>query len=219
MKRFLLIGVIIAVLCVYNYSWTMHSQQKEVQRKTPILFIDEIHTIGTEGDAVSVPADWRYGMSQQEEDLQKQLKSAIRKGDERRVQELIERGVPLDRPDNSGWTPLHSAAIEGHEGIVRILLSSGIKELVRNSRGYTPADVAKTPAIKQLIERRHLPVRLYRDNHIQNISDRGDGSEFIMTSGDEVIRDNPRIWREGFLDRTPELSDDELNEFRKAIEQ
>jgi hypothetical protein len=87
------------------------------------------------------------------------LRKAASSGDMSRVQQLIKDGVPTNEPDDAGWTPLHSAALEGHEEVVKILLASGITHQIKNSRGYTPADFASgrfSPETIHLLEQ--LPV-------------------------------------------------------------
>jgi hypothetical protein len=89
--------------------------------------------------------------------MQSPLTAACSAGNAALVRKLIAQGEPANTPDINGWTPLHSAALGGHYEIVRILLENGkISQQIRNKAGYTPADLAETPQIKQLIER--LPV-------------------------------------------------------------
>lgn len=82
---------------------------------------------------------------------------AAKNGDIRCVQILLDKNVSVNLFDAKGMTPLHIATMEGCERIVMVLLNAGSK-LVKNNAGLTAVDLAKTPAIKQLIESRNLPV-------------------------------------------------------------
>lgn len=53
------------------------------------------------------------------------FKLAIYDGIVEEVGRLIGNGVNISIPDDSGWMPLHSAAVRGHEGVVRELIRRG----------------------------------------------------------------------------------------------
>jgi ankyrin repeat protein len=69
------------------------------------------------------------------------------------VEELLDMKVNPNRVENDGWTALHIAAHEGHEGIVRLLLNSGAKESLSmtNKKGDRPADIASTKGHTKLL--------------------------------------------------------------------
>lgn len=72
------------------------------------------------------------------------LFSAAKKGDERTVNLLLSVGGNLDinKPDDSGWTPLMIAANEGHTTIVKTLLAAGAQVGMTDCDGWTPLLVA-----------------------------------------------------------------------------
>ena len=74
------------------------------------------------------------------------LHYAAASGDAAIAQRLIERGAKLDAlsPRPSGaMTPLMMAAREGQDGIVRLLLSKGANAGLKNTEGFTAAQLAK----------------------------------------------------------------------------
>jgi hypothetical protein len=56
------------------------------------------------------------------------------------VARLLAAGADPSAPEASGWTPLHSAAISGHERLARALLDAGarVDTLVEHRAGSTP---------------------------------------------------------------------------------
>ena len=54
-----------------------------------------------------------------------QLHRAAQDGDLARVNQLIDRGYPLNRFDEIGKTPLHYAAGKGHRAVVERLIEAG----------------------------------------------------------------------------------------------
>lgn len=74
------------------------------------------------------------------------LHYAAASGDAAIAQLLIERGAKLDAlsPRRSGAvTPLMMAAREGQDGIVRLLLAKGANAGLKNTEGFTAAQLAK----------------------------------------------------------------------------
>jgi len=74
------------------------------------------------------------------------LHYAAASGDAAIAQLLIERGAKLDAlsPRQSGAvTPLMMAAREGQDGIVRLLLAKGANAGLKNTEGFTAAQLAK----------------------------------------------------------------------------
>ena len=54
------------------------------------------------------------------------------------------KGALLDKADDlGGWTPLHLAAIAGHEGLVRLLLDEGADPRARDANGDVATDLVK----------------------------------------------------------------------------
>jgi S-formylglutathione hydrolase FrmB len=56
---------------------------------------------------------------------------------------LVERGAAVDRPNLSGFTPLHHAAEQGATDAARALLASGANPFVQLPSGSTPLRVAR----------------------------------------------------------------------------
>lgn len=74
------------------------------------------------------------------------LHYAAASGDAAIAQLLVERGAKLDAlsPRPSGAvTPLMMAAREGQDGIVRLLLGKGANPALKNTEGFTAAQLAK----------------------------------------------------------------------------
>lgn len=68
------------------------------------------------------------------------LHSAAQDGDLPRLQELLAQGHPVNAFDELGFTPLHYAAMNGHEGAARFLIRSGADVDAHDERviGNTP---------------------------------------------------------------------------------
>jgi ankyrin repeat protein len=83
------------------------------------------------------------------------LHYAAASGDSAIAQLLIERGAKLDAlsPRPSGAvTPLMMAAREGQDGIVRLLLAKGANAGLKNTEGFTAAQLAKQAGHDKLAE-------------------------------------------------------------------
>jgi len=78
--------------------------------------------------------------------------SAAFKGDLAQLNLVIEF-VPerIHETDNTGRTPLHSAAESGQVAAVSLLLSAKADVNATNSSGYTPLGFAKSDRVKQLL--------------------------------------------------------------------
>jgi ankyrin repeat protein len=82
------------------------------------------------------------------------LHYAAASGDAAIAQLLIERGAKLDAlsPRPSGAvTPLMMAAREGQDGIVRLLLAKGANAGLKNTEGFTAAQLAKQAGHDKLV--------------------------------------------------------------------
>lgn len=71
------------------------------------------------------------------------LIKAVRKGDIKRVQQLLEEGADVNfHGEEGGWSPLHNAVKVEREDIVRLLLQYGADPCLRKRNGATPFIVA-----------------------------------------------------------------------------
>ncbi len=71
------------------------------------------------------------------------LHVAVRLGNEKLVEVLIENSALIDRPEPAeGFNPLHSASLQGQEEIVRLLIEAGADPEARTDTGQTPLMLA-----------------------------------------------------------------------------
>lgn len=70
------------------------------------------------------------------------------------AEHLIRHRADVNKRNRNGrWTPLHMAAKNGHQAMVECLMQHGADAKYLNSDLNAPIDVAKTQAIKDLLER------------------------------------------------------------------
>jgi len=70
--------------------------------------------------------------------LDSKLIEAARKGDVRKVRELLDRGANVNARDMIGDTPLHDAAYHGFLNVAKLLLDRGADVNAKDMIGYTP---------------------------------------------------------------------------------
>lgn len=81
------------------------------------------------------------------------LRNAAMDGDDTTVENLVNGGVDPNVADVDGWTPLWVAAKYGHEQIIRMLLSAGVKpNQVANRSGSTPFHLAAMEGQYKIVE-------------------------------------------------------------------
>ena len=80
------------------------------------------------------------------------LHIAAYKGHKAIINLLIEKGADKEAKTNNGRTPLHVAAESGHEAIINLLIEKGAELEAKNKKDNTPLDLAKTQAIKELLQ-------------------------------------------------------------------
>lgn len=56
---------------------------------------------------------------------------------------LLARGAPIDRPNRTGFTPLHHAAEAGAHDALRFLLAAGADRTARTAQGMLAVDIAR----------------------------------------------------------------------------
>ena len=78
--------------------------------------------------------------------------NAARDGKYEIILDLIPKhNVDVNRVGPNNNTPLHIAAMNGHGAIVQLLVGYGCSRFTKNDQGSTPAELAKTTKIKNLI--------------------------------------------------------------------
>ena len=65
---------------------------------------------------------------------------------------LIALGQNVNAKDGGIGTPMHHAAIEGHEGLIKYLIEKGVKINETNSIGYTPLHYAAQVGNNEVVE-------------------------------------------------------------------
>nr|6FES_A Chain A, D12_BRIC2, a synthetic protein,D12_BRIC2, a synthetic protein [synthetic construct]6FES_B Chain B, D12_BRIC2, a synthetic protein,D12_BRIC2, a synthetic protein [synthetic construct]6FES_C Chain C, D12_BRIC2, a synthetic protein,D12_BRIC2, a synthetic protein [synthetic construct]6FES_D Chain D, D12_BRIC2, a synthetic protein,D12_BRIC2, a synthetic protein [synthetic construct] len=85
-------------------------------------------------------------------DLGKKLLEAARAGQDDEVRILLANGADVNTADETGFTPLHLAAWEGHLGIVEVLLKNGADVNANDERGHTPLHLAAYTGHLEIVE-------------------------------------------------------------------
>ncbi|XP_048521478.1 ankyrin repeat domain-containing protein 50 isoform X2 [Dendroctonus ponderosae] len=78
------------------------------------------------------------------------------------VRQLLDRGLDEQHRDNSGWTPLHYAAFEGHQDVCEALLEAGAKIDETDNEGKAPLTLAAqgghTSLVNLFMDKYNAPV-------------------------------------------------------------
>lgn len=78
------------------------------------------------------------------------------------VRQLLDRGLDEQHRDNSGWTPLHYAAFEGHLEVCEALLEAGARVDETDNEGKAPLALAAqgghTVLVNLFIDKYNAPV-------------------------------------------------------------
>lgn len=73
---------------------------------------------------------------------------------------FLDNGADVSAKDMYGNTALHYAAMNGHIGLVMLLLSRGARGLVHNNIGKTPRDYAESESVGNLLVVHKMPFKL-----------------------------------------------------------
>ncbi|KAJ5970460.1 Mg2+ transporter protein CorA-like/Zinc transport protein ZntB [Penicillium vulpinum] len=94
-------------------------------------------------DTENVDINEEFGVEDPDSDGNTPLHRAVQSGSQAGTLALLKRNLPVDPVNNYNQnTPLIDASVEGHEGIVLILLHHGADTESRNAHGNTPLLVA-----------------------------------------------------------------------------
>ena len=81
------------------------------------------------------------------------LIDAINRGDIDEVKKLLARGAPVnEKDDRLGRTPLIMASMNGHAGIVKILLEKGADPNTADMEGWTPIRYAHAYGYDEIVK-------------------------------------------------------------------
>ena len=87
------------------------------------------------------------------------LALAARCGHLETVKYLLLRGADIDTQNDDKWTPLHRASLKGHTEVIKTLLLCGASQEIRNHRGKTAEDEAKTDETRAVFRKFNLTRR------------------------------------------------------------
>ncbi len=71
------------------------------------------------------------------------IHAAVARGNAALVEDLLDRGVDPDDPQENGFTPLHGAAASGNRELANLLLARGANGSLHSAGGRTAADLAR----------------------------------------------------------------------------
>ncbi|TAK74743.1 MAG: hypothetical protein EPO11_06440 [Gammaproteobacteria bacterium] len=92
------------------------------------------------------------------------LYRAIKAGDTKKIQALVDMGFDINMEDPNGNIALHFAAREGNKEMIKYLISSGAKAHHRNKDGKDPWYFANQEDIKSLLNAARNYTKRYGDN-------------------------------------------------------
>jgi len=83
------------------------------------------------------------------------IHEAAKSGNLDLVQRHIKAGTPLNKKDNTGWTPLHWAAMRGHASVVEALVAGGADVRITGLMNKTALNLAvenQRPAVVRILQ-------------------------------------------------------------------
>ena len=92
------------------------------------------------------------GQSQPPEPPDISIRKAVGAGNIEAAKQAIAAGADVNAKDKYGWTPLHSAAFNGHKEIVELLIDNGADLDAKNILGVTPLHYAANQGHTEIVE-------------------------------------------------------------------
>ncbi|RNF27004.1 putative 6-phosphofructo-2-kinase/fructose-2,6-biphosphatase [Trypanosoma conorhini] len=133
--------------------WGKQFRPRFRSRLQPLATIQDPHAASAVREQnrsmlISVLMWQKLSLHRQLEEMRKELSgqnifSLVRASNASQLQYLLENKLcDLNKRDYNGCTPLHVAALEGNEAIVRVLISFGADIMATDNTGRTPLDLA-----------------------------------------------------------------------------
>ncbi len=79
------------------------------------------------------------------------LHDAAMRGNVKKINELLKKGVEVDSKNDTGSTALHWAAFKGHLDVAKVLIRHGADVNALSDRGSTPLRLATTHEKSEMI--------------------------------------------------------------------
>ena len=81
------------------------------------------------------------------------LLDAARKGDLKKVQQLVDSGADINQLDKTGFTALHWAAMANKKEVAEFLIQKGADINIRESKyQLSPLDIAQSRGFKDMVD-------------------------------------------------------------------
>ena len=80
------------------------------------------------------------------------LHDAAKRGNLKKVKQLLKEGVPVNSRNREGATPLHWAAFKGHAEVAKLLLKKGASVNALTKKGSSPLRLANDYDQKEVVK-------------------------------------------------------------------